>query len=290
MNLLLSTLLFSSAIFTSSIFEAAPIARASARALPAATQPTSSTLEGPSPTAPQTNPPRNYKTDALIYQGDATAYGDVESIQSILDSHNKTYDTVSSAELDQMKSSDFRQYGMIVWPGGYAGRMSNSLKTSTREAIRQAVTTEGVSYVGFCAGAFIAISPATSSGSAGPWGLSILNAPILPYYYLEDQGIGESMVQVQLPNGVTRHLVWWGGPYLLETPNGVIARYSKTNQPAITETWAGKGFMILSGPHPEAPTNWRTKLGLEDSDGLDFDLTWSMFDAALNQKPLPTLN
>lgn len=241
-------------------------------------------------TEPPPSTPRTFKTDALIYQGDATAYGAVESISQILDSHQKTYDIVSSKELNQMGLKDFTQYGMIVWPGGYAGVMSGSLTHKTRDQLRQAVNNEGVSYVGFCAGAFIAVSPPSESGSTGSWGLSIIPEPTLSYYYLEDQGIEESMVQVQLPNGATRDLVWWGGPYLLETEGGVIARYQKTNQPAITQSWAGKGLTLLSGPHPEAPASWRTKLGLDDSDGLDHDLTWTLFEAALTQKPLSALN
>jgi glutamine amidotransferase-like uncharacterized protein len=174
--------------------------------------------------------------------------------------------------------------------------MSSSLRTSTRERIRKAVVENGVSYVGICAGAFIAVSPPAKEGATGPaWGLSLVTNPmdptdLLPYYHLEEEGIEDAMVDVQLYDGTTRSLVWWGGPYLPEFPKGVIARYGDTKQPAIVETWAGKGLMILAGPHPEAPANWRTKLGLTDSDGLDQNIAWNLINAALMKSPLPTLN
>lgn len=239
---------------------------------------------------------REYKVDALVYAGDAAAYGDPEAITSILDSKKMTYQTVSSSELDSMSLEELTSYGMIIWPGGYAGQMSSSLQEATRNKIRRAVTEYGVSYVGICAGAFIAVSAPAKTGAAGPsWGLNILTdskdpTNLLPYYHLEDEGTEDAMVDLKMADGKTRSLVWWGGPYLPEVPKGVVARYADTNQPAIIQTWAGKGFVILSGPHPEAPDNWRTKLGLNDSDGSDQDIAANMFIAGLNQKPMATLN
>jgi glutamine amidotransferase-like uncharacterized protein len=234
---------------------------------------------------------RKYETGALIYQGVATAYGDAEAITDILDRHQVTYQLVSSDELNSMTLEDISRFGMIIWPGGYAGQMSGSLTAQARENIRKAVNKVGVSYVGICAGAFMAVSPAPSRGEDGPdWGLSLVDGDLLPYYHLEDDGIEDSMVQVQLNDGSSRSMVWWGGPYLPEYPHGVLARYEDSGQPAITQTWAGKGLVFLSGPHPEAPENWRTKLGLTDPDGLDQKIAWKLFKAALKQSPLPSMN
>jgi glutamine amidotransferase-like uncharacterized protein len=233
--------------------------------------------------------------DALIYAGEATAFGDAESIERILSGHQVSYRKVTSAEMNAMTLEELKKFKVIIWPGGYAGQMSESLETSTRERIRSVVNEHGVSYVGICAGAFIAVSPAPSANEAGPrWGLSLITLPedpesLLPYYYLEEQGIEEAMVEVELANQPNQSWVWWGGPYLPEVPEGVVARYKKTGQPAVIQTWANKGFVVLAGPHPEAPEDWRTKLGLADSDGLDHDLAWQMFEAALYQKPMVTL-
>lgn len=236
--------------------------------------------------------PRDFSKDVLIYAGTATAYGDSEALVSIVESKGLSYDTVSSSELDAMSVEQLADYGVIVWPGGFAGQMSSSLDTATRGRIRQAVREKGVSFVGICAGAFIAVSPSAKGGDAGPdWGFALVDEETMPYYHLEDEGTTEAMVTVEMAGGQKRDLVWWGGPYLPEKsfPNGTVARYSDTGEPAIAQTWAGNGFMILSGPHPEAPEDWRGKLGLTDEDGMDQDIAWDMIEAALKQKPMPTV-
>jgi glutamine amidotransferase-like uncharacterized protein len=221
----------------------------------------------------------------------ATAYGDNEAITRILDDHQVSYDTWDSDQFNTMTSQDFVKYGTIIWPGGYAGRMSHSLTVEARERIRKAVTEEGVGFVGFCAGAFIAITPPAAPNELGPaWGLSIIPGDLLPYYHLEDEGTDNAIVKIQLPNNQARSLIWWGGPYFPDYPQGVIARYGDTGQSAIIQTWAGKGFVILSGPHPEAPQNWFDKLGLDDSGGSAQDIAWNLIDAVLKRQPLPSLN
>ena len=133
--------------------------------------------------------------------------------------------------------------------------------------------------MGIAGNLFNAVSPDTSAG------LSIL-AGDLPYYHLEDEGTESAMTSLVFPDGSTRSLVWWGGPKLPEVSGGVIARYADTQEPAMIETTAGAGLVILSGPHPEAPEDWRTKLGLSDSDGLDQDLARKMIQAAVSRQRL----
>src|SRR4051812_26073143 len=60
---------------------------------------------GPQATAPRSQP-RIYKIDALIYNGNGTAFGDVEAISEILDAHRATYQTASSEELNAMNLED----------------------------------------------------------------------------------------------------------------------------------------------------------------------------------------
>lgn len=38
----------------------------------------------------------------------------------------------------------------------------------------------------------------------------------------------------------------------------------------------GNGKVFITGLHPEAPQSWRTYYGINDSDGLDFDLVDEM--------------
>ena len=220
-----------------------------------------------------------------------TATDDAPALESIADKNGWTYREVTSEEMDALTPEQLADFGAIVWPGGYAGEMSDSIQPATRQRLHDAVNNNGVGFVGICAGAFIAVSPAAKSGEAGPaWGLSIMDAPILDYYHLTDEGVDDQMVDIVFPNNQHRQMVWWGGPKTPEYPGGVVARYADNKDPAISETWAGKGLMVISGPHPEAPQSWRDKLGLTDSDGLDQDTAAQLISAAMFAKPLPAMN
>lgn len=218
----------------------------------------------------------SWSTDALIVDGSGVASVDTDSITGILDGLGMTWTTLGPSSLENMKAADFQKYGMIVVPGGTAKTISDSLSASTREAIRQAVVEGGVGYIGFCAGAFL-------TGSYADWGLKITGMDF-PYYKLEDQGVTADMVDVSFPDGSNRALLWYGGPELTGFGQ-TVARYPDGNA-AIAEAWVGKGFVMLSGPHPEGPQSWRDSFSLNDRDGLDFALAGQMFQAVLHQSPL----
>lgn len=231
-----------------------------------------------SPTSPPAPQQRQYATDVLIFNGIGTASDDTASIQQIVGSRGLTQKTVSSAQLNAMTAEDLRQYGVIVWPGGLAKTQNDSLTAEARQNVYEAVAEGGVGYVGFCAGAFIA-------GSYGSWGLEL--APFdFPYYYLENQGYTKAMVNVTFADGSARDLIWYGGPELA-TFGQVLAKYPDGTT-AIAQDRVGKGLMILSGPHPEAPSSWKS--GLSDSDGTapDQDYAYQLIQAAMKQQPLPS--
>jgi glutamine amidotransferase-like uncharacterized protein len=221
---------------------------------------------------------RNFATDVLIYGGAGAATSDLTSIIDIISAHGMSYDAVSSGELNEMSIEDLRSYGVLIWPGGKAKTMSDSLAYETRIKIRNAIVADGVSFVGFCAGTFIA---GTYDWSP-TWGLELVNIDF-PYYYLQDQGTDRAMVDVTFPDGSSRSLLWYGGPELANFGRAV-AKYPDGTS-AIAQDWLGNGFVILSGPHPEAPVGWKS--GYYDSDGSDYEYAWTMIEAAIQQKSLP---
>ena len=186
---------------------------------------------------------------------------------------------VDSSHLNAMTMDQLASCGMIVWPGGYAKVMSQSLIRATRERIRQAVTERGVGLVGFCAGAFI-----TGSYESGAWGLGLIPVDF-DYYQLEYQGVEADTIDVTLADRISRSLLWYRGPGL-DGFGSVVARHPD-GSPALAKGWVGKGFVFISGPHPEGPQSWRDSFGLTDPDGLDFELDGRIFDATLNQAPMP---
>jgi len=57
--------------------------------------------------------------------------------------------------------------------------------------------------------------------------------------------------------------------------------------PAIVEGSSGKGWVILSGVHPEAPASWRTGMTFTTSVAVDNAYAGTLILAALNGTSLP---
>jgi glutamine amidotransferase-like uncharacterized protein len=173
---------------------------------------------------------------------------------------------------------------MMVFPGGEGGTEAGSVSAQTHANLRAAVQQYGVSYIGFCAGSFIAVAPAPAAGQDVSYGFGVVNGPLLNYYELENQGVDYQSTTESFPDGSTMPILWYGGPV---TPDlGVIAKYP-TGDPAISEMWSGNGFVVLSGVHPTMTTADLDGLGVTpDTDDTAF--AWELFNAALNQQPLAT--
>ena len=254
--------------------------------VPGPAKPTSLDPSAPTGTSnpPTTTPPagtttRTFTTAALVYNGDGAWTSEVANLESVLKSHSLSYQEVTSAQLAALTQDEMGQFGTIIWPGGSGTSMLNSLSGATRIKIRSAVIDQGVSFVGFCAGAFLAVSPAPAAGQA-PGYLSLISAPVLDYYYLENQGVTDAMTLESFADGTQHDLVWYGGPVTLNIAGGVVAKYP-TGDPAITEAFSGNGFVIISGVHPASPN-----LGIGDTDGIDLDVAYSLINAALTRTPL----
>ena len=243
-------------------------------------RPAPSTTPIPTPLPTITTPPTPTANKALIFNGTGTSQSDTDSLKNILSSHGLAYRVVSSAELELMGIDELEQYRLIVWPGGDSNVMTKYLSGSTRNKIREAVVTRGVHYIGFCAGAWMAVGPAPKLGASPYWGLSIVNGDYLKQYFPNGQSPIATMVWTRFANGDARDLVWWGGPYLPSDAGTVAAKYPDGSS-AIYQGSAGNGFVILSGPHPEAPQDWRDATNLIDADGLDYDLAWNLIESAL---------
>ena len=245
--------------------------------------PVLSPVPSPSPLPVIVNP-RTYQTDVLLFSGSGTWSAEVASIESILTSHGATYQAVSSSQLNAMSATDIAKFGLIIIPGGAGGTEGQSLTLQTHANIRTAVQVNGVSYLGFCAGAFLAVAPASEVATDTSY-IGVVDGPILDYYYLENQGTDIAMTLQSFADGSTQDILWYGGPVTPNVPGGVIAKYPDGN-PAITEVWSGNGFVIISGGHPSATQAMLSGVGMVSTDGLHFDLTWRLIEGALNQAPL----
>ena len=250
---------------------------------------------GATQTEPTTVPraTRTYQTDFLLFNGSGTWAAEVSSLKQLFNQKGASFQEVDQSDLNAMNLDQIAKFGAIVWPGGVGSTQMEGLSEATKIKLRQAVQEKGVGWIGFCAGSFVAVAPPPPAGKNPSYGLGIVAAPLLEYYYLEEElhAAGKSdftIVQHTLADGSKRDLVWYGGPVVPETQAGVIARYPN-GQPSISQTWSGNGFVILSAVHPAAPQSVRDSYGVIDRDGTDYDLAWAMLEGVLKQKELPSL-
>jgi glutamine amidotransferase-like uncharacterized protein len=229
---------------------------------------------------------REYHTDALVFTGPGTWSAEVTNLVAILKENGATYETASAAKLESMSVDDLAKYGVLIFPGGSGGTQAGSVSDDTHARLREAVQSRGVNYVGFCAGAWIAVAPKPAPGKDVSYGFGVAEGPVLDFYYLTDQGVDVAMTMHSFADGTKRDIVWYGGPVTPEWPSGVVARYPN-GQPAISQTFSGKGLVVIAATHPAAPQSIRDAYGVTDKDGLDFDVAWNLIAAALHQRPLP---
>lgn len=236
--------------------------------------------------------PRHEAARVLLFEGDGAWQTEVLALKDILSSHDVNYDAMTTRELNRTGLEDLSRYATIVWPGGFGSQETESLSSETKANLRKAVMEKGVSWVGFCAGAFVAVNPAPAPGKDPEYGLSIVNDAMLKYYYLEDEFVKQgkehedwAMVAETFADGSKRDILWYGGPVTPDVPGGVVAKYP-TGEPAISQLWSGKGFVIVSAGHPTVLADTIAAFGLHDTDGSDQEVAWRLIDAAMKRTPL----
>ena len=237
------------------------------------------------PRAPSSSP-GTVRTDILIYAGTGSWSAEIDGMTETLYRHQATYRQINSSELNAMSLDELAEFGLMIFPGGDASAMTKNLSPETHAKMRAAVQERGVSYIGFCAGAWIAIAPAPEPGQDVSYGVGVVNGPFQIANYLTKEGREYAVAKAQFASGAQRELLWYGGPITPNIPGGVLVKYPD-GTPAITQIHSGKGFVIVSGFHPAAPQYVFDSLKLKNPEGLAFDYAWTLFDAALHHTELP---
>lgn len=234
------------------------------------------------PPAGKTDP----QTDVLLFNGQGISTSDWQTTEKILKSMRLSYRLVNSGQLNSMSLAQLSTFGLILVPGGHGGTISSGLSSAARVRVRKAVRENGVSYFGICAGAWVGVGLEANTEYAQGYGFSAIGGNHLANWWPNSSHPKAAMARVSFADGTSRNLVWYGGPATPEWKGGVVARYPN-GVAAISQAWSKNGFVILSGPHPEAPQGWRQSSGY-DSDGLDYDIMMKLVSAALKRQPLRT--
>jgi hypothetical protein len=214
----------------------------------------------------------------LLFNGTGTSTNDVAAVETILNNHHLSYSTANSSQLNEIGESRLRAYRLLIVPGGNFLTIGNNLKSSTTANIHDAVQS-GLSYLGICAGAFLAGS-STHYNS-----LNLTPGVRFDFYADENRGIRKAAVAIAGAGTPTLDQYWEDGPQL--TGWGAVVGKYPDGTPAVVEGTSGNGWVILSGVHPEAPANWRHGMTFTTPVDVDNAYAATLIDAALNRTWLP---
>jgi glutamine amidotransferase-like uncharacterized protein len=215
----------------------------------------------------------------LVFTGTGTSAKDVAAIETILDGSRLTYATVSSLQLNGMSQSQLSRYRLLIVPGGNFVAMGGSLTARTTANVRNAVN-GGLHYLGICAGAFLAGSfPA-------PYNSFDLSSGVkFGFYSAAKSGTRTAVLKISTAEGPAFDHYWEDGPEL--TGWGDVVGTYPDGTPAIVEGTVGRGWVILTGVHTEAPASWRRGMTFNTPASTDSAYARTLIVAALNRAALP---
>lgn len=210
-----------------------------------------------------------------MFNGTGTSPNDVAAIETILDSSHLSYSTVNSFQLNGMAESQISRYQLLIVSGGNFVDMGNSLTERTTANVRNAVK-GGLSYLGICAGGFLAGSfPA-------PYNSFDLSSGVKFGFY--SNSIPKAAVRITTAEGPALDQYWEDGPQF--TGWGEVVGKYPDGTPAIVEGSVGRGRVILSGVHSEAPSSWRRGMAFNTPVSADSAYARTLIVTALNRATL----
>jgi glutamine amidotransferase-like uncharacterized protein len=189
------------------------------------------------------------------------------------------YATVDSKQLDDLYEERLRSTRLLIVPGGDFLVIGSHLGSGTTARLRRAVQEDGLGYLGICAGAFLA------GGAPDHNSLDLTSGVKFHFYSAADRGIRKAAVPIAGAGTGTLEQYWEDGPELTGWGE-VVGRYPAWT-PAVVQGLSGKGFVILSGVHPEAPDGWRRGMTFTTPAEVDNAYAATLIRAAPARTSLP---
>ncbi len=216
-------------------------------------------------------------TPILLFNGAGASPNDVRAVETILKISHLTFATVNSRQLNRMSDSQLMGYRLLIIPGGNFITIGNNLTTNTTANIRNAVL-GGLNYLGICAGGFLA-------GHGSYNSLNLTSGARFGFYSAENRGVRKAAVAIAGVGVPAVEHYWEDGPEFSGWGE-VVGKYPD-GAPAIVEGTCGKGWVILSGVHPEAPASWRHGMTFTTPASVDNAYAATLIAAALSRTDLP---
>lgn len=213
----------------------------------------------------------------LLYAGAGTSVNDVAAVEALLRADTLRYATVTTRQLNAMSEAALMSHRLLIVPGGNFIEMGDGWTPGTVATVRGAVT-HGLNYLGLCAGAFLA-------GSGTYRSLNLTDGVRFGFYAAAKRGIRKTAVAITMADSTTLEHYWEDGPEL--TGWGEVVGWYPDGTPAIAQGYAGKGWVMLTGIHPEAPDAWRRGMTFRTPASADNAVARGLVKAALGGSALP---
>lgn len=226
----------------------------------------------------QSKLPLNSGAEILLFGGTGTSPNDIKAFEALLDDNDLSYSTINSAELNAMTELQLLKYKLLIVPGGNFIDMGKSLSNSTTANIRKAVQ-HGLNYHGVCAGGFLA------GGSKYYKCFNLTSRVAFGFYAISAKGVRKTAVDITYPDKTTLQHYWEDGPEF--TGWGTVAAKYPDATPAVVEGRSGKGWVVLTGIHAEAPGDWRDGMAFSTTTADDNAYAVKLINAALNKQTMP---
>jgi len=223
-------------------------------------------------------PPIPAAEPVLLFNGTGTSSSDVAAVEAVLGTLGVGYKTADSGQLNAMSEQQLAGYKLMIVPGGNSITIGQNLTGDTASMIRGAVEDYGMHYLGICAGAFF-------GGYSIYNGVDLTSGVWFDFYADENKGIHVEPVLISFPGSGPLDVYWQDGPQLSGW-GAVVAKFPD-GTPAITEGQSGKGFVIFTGVHLEAPESWRGSMIFTTPVSVDLAYAGTVIQATLNGTPLP---
>jgi glutamine amidotransferase-like uncharacterized protein len=210
----------------------------------------------------------------LLFTGTGTSANDVAAVETILNGSRLNYSTANSSQLNGMNESQISRHRLLIVPGGNFIEMGNSLTARTTANVRNAVK-GGLNYFGICAGGFLA-----GSFPAPYKSFDLSSGVKFGFYSAEKSGVHKAAVRITTAQGPALDHYWEDGPQF--TGWGQVVGTFPDGTPAIVEGSVGKGRVILTGVHAEAPARWRWGMAFSTPESADNAYARTLIVSALN--------
>lgn len=225
---------------------------------------------------------------ALVYRGPGTCWKGCAEAAAAVATH-AGYD-VSYVGPEETNEALFFAAKLWIQPGGRAIDQARAMTPELKNRVRDFVE-RGGGYVGFCAGAFMASRQFGWEEKNGARvqvdGLGLL--PLKSRFYYPETQLAR-VLPIRLEDGRREYFYWELGPFIdarQEAPGVEFLGFYEDQGPdyaAAARANYGRGRVIVSAFHPEAPALWRYLFGLHDPDGLDFGYAHRMLRWAANAR------